>query len=109
MIDPEDLAFMLNNMWMLTYEEVQELHQALVTEWTFENPSPLVEKVLLQAAVHVEHRSLARRNLAEQRVTDGEKIVLRRGRSEVTGNGWGRWIRILESLEVRIAQMGDCP
>ncbi len=109
MIDPEDLAFMLNNMWMLTYEEVQELHQALVTEWTFENPSHLVQKVILKTEGHIENRRMARRNLAEQRVTDGEKIVLRRGRSEVTGDGWGRWIRILESLEVRIAQMGDCP
>ena len=103
-ISDTDLSILFQEMWQLTYEEVQQVHQALVTIWTFDNAEPKVEMVMLKAENITVEKKLKRNNLRNQTLTDGDNVVLREDIA-----GWQRLEEVLIKLEVDISQIGDCP
>lgn len=102
MISSNDLLLLYNEMWQLTYEEVQQVHQMLVAEWIFDNCNAQVEVTMKKALNFVRQRQLERNNRSNVRVTDGERLVLRDDIS-----GWKGLERILEQMGVTINVIGD--
>lgn len=109
MLTVETLMFIHNNMWLLTYEEVQQLHQVLVTEWTFDNPSAQVSVLVAEAASLCRQRQMERNNERDQRITDPDRVILRGEPNTSDISGWERMASILESHGVTISQLKDYP